>query len=320
MKGLAAGGLTVAWVILMGVLVSGPIGMALFGLAAGLAGMVGLVMLGPIDSIKVERALPRGPVRSGDTIEVTWRVSTARRWPWFSLTVEDAGLTVESRLSLVFRASGLVDGHVERVVRGVRRLDTVVLTVTDPFGLVRRERRLSLPGELEVWPVSVSRAGVRSLLTDAGLRARQAPASRKACDGSASADRTRGVRAYQPGDPPRLVHWPATAKTGSLLVRQFESAPEALQVVVEQPRTLQVFELALSQAAGLVDWGLRHGWSVGLATPAGNVPAGRGPTHLRRLMRLLALSEPTDRSPEPEIMALSWRGAVVLRIAGEGRA
>lgn len=40
--------------------------------------------------------------------------------------------------------------------------------------------------------------------------------------GAARADELRGVRPYIAGDPRRLVHWPATAHTGALMVRETE--------------------------------------------------------------------------------------------------
>ena len=37
-------------------------------------------------------------------------------------------------------------------------------------------------------------------------------------------NRIIGVREYQPGDPLRSIHWPASASTGTTLVKQYEPA------------------------------------------------------------------------------------------------
>ena len=317
LAGRLTGGLTLAWVVAAGVLLGGPVGMALFGLALGLAAVIALALWGPLESVKVERLLPDKAVRVGDPVDISWRVSAIRWWPWFSLSMEDAGLDTApeagpggGRLSLLLRRSGQVGRRLPGVTRGVHRFDTVILTAADPFGLVRRQRRMSIPGELEVWPIAAPAADVQRLLstTDGAAVRKHLPRDTGALDGQ-----TRGVRVYAPGDPLRLVHWPATAKTGRLLVRQFENRPVVLHVVVEAESEPTYLERALSQAAALVEWGLHHGHSVALTTAADHVPAGSGPAHLRRLMRVLALAQVTDGPDKVD----RGSGTVVLRVAGE---
>ena len=96
---------------------------------------------------------------------------------------------------------------------------------------------------------------------------------------TAAGDAVRTVRPYVPGDSPRLVHWPTTARTGTLIVRELEPPVRVGLVVLVDLRDpapgaegdaatasdLRV-EQAASRAAGLVVDALRAGTEVILGT------------------------------------------------------
>lgn len=72
-----------------------------------------------------------------------------------------------------------------------------------------------------------------------------------------------GLRDYRPGDPPRRIHWKASARRNRLTVREYEdAAPPRLLVVVDpwlpgtpDNRSIQLLETAISIAAGVVrEW------------------------------------------------------------------
>lgn len=77
----------------------------------------------------------------------------------------------------------------------------------------------------------------------------------------------KGVRAYQPGDERRWVHWPATAHTGSLMVREMEgpaARPTLLDVVL--PEDPDEADAAAERAMGTVAQLLRRGVTVQMVT------------------------------------------------------
>ena len=89
----------------------------------------------------------------------------------------------------------------------------------------------------------------------------------------------RGLRAYQPGDPVRDIHWPATARVGQVQVRVHDySAKTKLLVVLNiQGRDMQwqdklpekqeeSMEYAISLAATICVRALNNGLSAGFAT------------------------------------------------------
>lgn len=105
-----------------------------------------------------------------------------------------------------------------------------------------------------------------------------------------SGDVVRGVRGYVPGDPVRRVHWPATARTGDLVVKEVEeSGAPRLLIALDLGGGGEAGEQAASRAAWYAYEALGRGYDVTLATaePAGPVTATVGPAYEvnRRLAR-----------------------------------
>ncbi len=73
----------------------------------------------------------------------------------------------------------------------------------------------------------------------------------------------RSLREFVTGDSPRLIHWASSAKTGKLLVREFESEGlPAYDVLVDLTlpwASEQQFELAVSLANSLLNLGFKMG-------------------------------------------------------------
>lgn len=94
----------------------------------------------------------------------------------------------------------------------------------------------------------------------------------------------RGIRGYQPGDPIRDIHWPATARTGEVQVRVHDySARARLLVVLNaqiedgqwgnviQKKDEDTIEAGIRLAASVCVHALRSGLSAGFAS---NLPVG----------------------------------------------
>lgn len=117
--------------------------------------------------------------------------------------------------------------------RGLFQLLRVEVRVTAPLGMVaaRRVHRIVLPHAVEVAP--------RPLAVD--WMPAPAPVEGLGDGGTglqASGDLVRSVRPYVAGDPAHLVHWPSTARTGSLVVRELEPPVPTGQAVVVDLRDL----------------------------------------------------------------------------------
>lgn len=111
--------------------------------------------------------------------------------------------------------------------RGIYPIGPVKAQVTDPFGLASRPAALDKPSALVAMPPVES-------LDPGGL-----PGDRGA-HGQANSNRRQTpdsfdimTREYRDGDSVRRIHWPATARRGSIMVRQeeYRATPRALVVL-----------------------------------------------------------------------------------------
>ena len=133
--------------------------------------------------------------------------------------------------------------------RGIVRVGPVTTVRSDPLGLLRREHAFPDQHELYVHPRTV---GLPS--TSAGLiRDLEGNPTRRLVNADMS---FHAIREYAPGDAQRQVHWKSTAKTGRLMVRQFEESRRSRMAVVlataqQEYSDADEFELAVSAAASL---------------------------------------------------------------------
>jgi uncharacterized protein (DUF58 family) len=208
------------------------------------------------------------------------------------------GLGAPRRLAYVARLPAghehVVGWEVTLPARGRRRLPRLRATTGFPFGLfVKTGPPLLFDQEVLVYP------------------AVHAVSSRDVVDavGGESAARRRGrghdlynLRVYRAGDEPHLIHWPTSAKSGSLMVRELEEdTAEDTRIVLTGTGAGDGahLERALSEAASLALHLLRRGTGVELAGAAGVIPLGQGRGQERRILTALALYAPPGRR-DPE--------------------
>jgi len=105
--------------------------------------------------------------------------------------------------------------------RGRFMLGPVAIYSGDPFGLFLLKRDIRLAGHIVVYPPTFELSGF-------------APRIGQVSGGDALRRRTHyvttnvaGVRDYVPGDSFNRIHWPSTARTGRLIVKEFELDPMA---------------------------------------------------------------------------------------------
>ena len=230
------------------------------------------------------------------------------------LTVRGHGRDVRVRAPLVGLAEVVTDAPATGVVaavppsRGVVEVVSLHVAAAGPRGLAvaRRSLRVTLSRPLEIGP--------RPIPVDLSLPplAGEAEEDETGCRGDGNApELVRGARSYVVGDPLRLVHWPATARAGSLMVRELESPGHApLTIAVDLRGPHDQAEAAAGRAAGLALAALRAGVPVTLATAEADGPVlapVADPVSVgRRLARAVAGPPPT---PAP------GRGATVVRVA-----
>lgn len=144
--------------------------------------------------------------------------------------------------------------------RGVVPIGPISSVRGDPLGLLRREATWAQTRTLYIHPRTI---GIPP--TSAGfIRDLDGRPSPVLVDSDIS---FHAIREYVPGDAQRHVHWKSTAKTGTLMVRQYEQTRRSRMVIAidtdrDSYRDEDEFELAVSVAASLGLRGVRDGRDV----------------------------------------------------------
>lgn len=192
------------------------------------------------------------------------------------------------------------------------------LSTRFPFGFFRHRRRLAArETELIVFPkIEPLSSEIANTPLDAGNRV---------MDKLGSGQDLLSMREYQPNDDLRRIDWKATARSRTLIVREFAAEDERKVTVYFDTRvpggevpamTLREkieaestghsfaasprFENAVSQAAALVAHFCNTEAEVRLITPAEPGEFGTGSRHLHECLRRLAVIEP-DFQADPAI-------------------
>ena len=177
--------------------------------------------------------------------------------------------------------------EIPRMRRGVVPIGPATTVRGDPVGLLRREHAFA-----DVHTVFVHPRTVDLPSTSAGfVRDLEGSPTRRIVDDDMS---FHAIRPYAPGDSRRHVHWRSTAKTGTLMVRQYEESRRSRMAViwsVDDAEYLDAdeFELAVSCAASLGLRAVRDAREVALVS-GGEIP--RAVKGRRREIRQLPAPSP----------------------------
>lgn len=168
--------------------------------------------------------------------------------------------------------------------RGWQRLPRAVVATRFPFGLFVKRRELPVEDPVLVHPRRVP-AVRRERPVDHGGPPRTT--GRRARSGE-----FYGLRPYREGDELRRLHWPATARLGQPVVREFEAGGEArVRLRLAPGRTGEAsFEAEVEHVAAEAGLRLRAD-EAELELYYGDrrvVDAGRGTPQLRRVLDVLA--------------------------------
>jgi uncharacterized protein (DUF58 family) len=188
----------------------------------------------------------------------------------------------ESRLEWVFKPEQ----------RGALRVELASVGSLFPFGFLKKSIGTELRAEVIVWPAPVEyrRHAVTTLRRPAGGER----VSRAGAGGDLLA-----LRRYESGDSHRLIHWKASARTRTLLVRQFsaESAEGfSLWLRTEEavwPRPEQ-FELLVSFCATLAEDLFRAGRLTSVALDHEPPASVRRVADLEAFLDKLAMVRPQN--------------------------
>ena len=254
-------GLTVGW------------GEALMGAAAGLVLLlIALPFLVGSEQYEVDFTLRHEAVVAGTDADGE-----------IVVTNPNARLALPGRVDVPV-GTGLIDFHVPTLRRGHQHREAIVIPAprrgiidvgpattsrADPLRLLRREFHWADVRTLYIHPVTIAIPS-----TSLGfIRDLEGRATRTLTDEDIS---FHAVREYQRGDAQRRVHWKSTAKTGTLMVRQYEETRRStISIVLDLEESSYAsedeFEMAVSAVGSLGVRAIRDGRDVEVVA-SGEVP------------------------------------------------
>lgn len=193
------------------------------------------------------------PVHAGETIEIPIEVVNHGTFPRFNLEVTltfDPAFVASTILPFVAghgKAQAICRLTAPR--RGLFNLQGILLKHLDPLNLSSVRRRVAGAGEVVVYPRRLE-VELSPILNGLSLGSDSSSHNR----GSMSGTDFFGIRPYQPGDEWRRIHWPTTARTGSLTVVEREAlSSHSLALVIDLSAAAASLEVLISAAARLAE-------------------------------------------------------------------
>ncbi len=243
------------------------------------------------DSTEVQRALLPARTRVGEDVLVRLEITNrARRRAPVQRITERADVHGTVELSLAPVPAGASRDLTYRYParrRGLHRLGPASLSVEDPFGLIRSTRPRSRVDDLLVLPRTWPLGPLPGASGGHSVDRRTPLPSRERHD-----DDLVSLRAYEPGDDLRRVHWRSSARQGRLVVRQHDPPwTRRTTVVLDVRRSCHdegSFERAVSAAASVVEAAVARGDLIRLVTTDGTDSGVVGDEARRALIDQLA--------------------------------
>lgn len=266
-----------------------------------------------------------GPDRANEGDRIVFRIELRNRgWlPRFMVELVDrlpfvgtatgSATTGEVMLGVVTHVGGNARAHFDVTLtcekRGLYTLGPAGLASSFPLGLSEARQHgdagtrtlLIYP---EVFPiVSLPLHGAPSQIHRGGFLLPESAGGAEFC----------GLREYRRGDNPRHVHWPTTARSNELMVREFEPmAAASLCLALDLAADGNIgkgrhttLEYAMKIAASIAQHACAGGMPVrmtGQGKRPLNIPAGSGDHHYRALLEELAIADADGGMPYARLL------------------
>jgi uncharacterized protein (DUF58 family) len=265
----------------------------LLGMMLSLILISGIVAEYCLRRLEFHRHLPDHLIVNKPTT-VTLVVKNRKSWlPSFSLKMFDVSDGREMDRGLEIRqllpgTSQLVSYPLVATRRGRLGLDGLCVGTEFPFGLFMK--RTFYPGEETVIVCPEIKPINESLLWGLFTAGPEQSVQRRG-----PGNDLYNLRLYQAGDDSRKIHWPTTARTSQLTVRETE-AEDQRRAIVHLPTVAPashdaLFEQAVSLTASIIQHLAHRGYILKLMVGSSQSSFGQGDLHLLELLRMLALCE-----------------------------
>jgi len=250
-------------------------------------------------------------VQEGDRLGVELKLTAKRRLTTFILEErlpERLGRPVKVPITSLSSGNTVTHQYALRAARrGVYQVGPLVAVASDPLGLCQRETVVAEPFELLVHP-RLELVEDRPLTRQYEDPPKRPPVSKPWPSGM----EFYGMRPYVAGDDLRRIVWRASARTGTIMVREAEQGiTDKVVIILDTNRgshsrdgegISESFEMGVRAAASLGVHHLRGGYQVTVhANKAPMTRWLRGPAEQLLLLDALARVE-TDRAPLGDVV------------------
>jgi len=276
-----------------------------FGFCSGALGCGVVVGFFFRPRVRLTRVLPPPP-SAGDTLRYTVVVENVGRRTLRNLVVEERGLPPELRpagpppVIDILRPGESVRVSLQLVCheRGVYVLKALQAASMFPSGLVKPGRKHRREDRLLVYPRFTP---MESFEVPVGRNYQ--PGGIPVASQVGESCEFFGTREWREGDRLRDIHWPSLARTGQLIVKEYQEEycvrlAMGLDVEVRNRRDEARFEHSLSMAAAIADALARREHIVDIFAAGPQIfhfQAGRALAHFENILEILACLEPGDR-------------------------
>lgn len=291
--------------------------------------------------LKIDRKAPER-ARAGSEIEMVYHIKNLRRVPAWDLKLDP----FQMQKGLYWQKHGetpCLDSRKEMTLtarlnaerRGKYTIYSPIADSTFPLSLFKWSRRQKKSGSnLLIYPNYYS---LNSLNLPHGKKYQREGNSRISKVGE-SLD-FFGCRDFRTGDDPRHIHWPSSARTGELIVREYqEEYLSRIALIVDTQVTkvrsfrlsgrpkdyFEELEAALSLTAALVDYLTQEEYVVDIFAAGSQIyhfKTGRSLACLDSILDILACIEPNHNTPiqdltTPVMQEISGIGNCVVILLG----
>jgi uncharacterized protein (DUF58 family) len=180
---------------------------------------------GSLNRLGLRRTLTSDRIRAGEVIEEEFELTNHSRMPRLWIEIQDHSTLPDhhagSVVSVGGRATRTWRSQTRALRRGTYRLGPFTLHGGDPFGIFEKRRLIPVSHDLVVYPAPIDVSSIP--LPVAGMSGGTVRQGNIVL----SSPTIAGVREYAPGDPLNHVSWSATARRGTVMVKEFEPDPTA---------------------------------------------------------------------------------------------
>ncbi len=208
----------------------------------------------------------------------------------------------------------VVDGRLPPMRRGLYHIRRACLVSSYPLGLLRSAREIPAPQELIVYPepteLPEARSGSEALAELCGHHG--APDGRL---------QPSGLREYRTGDELRAVHWKASARRTSLVIKEWEGGSgQSLEVLLDRRCEPDALEEALALLSALIHVARDNKELVTIHSQDLVATYGKGHRPWRNALRFLARATtlPADGAAPPRVSPGVARLPLVASYGGAG--